>query len=188
MAERGNTPELVNSKAALNALADKARGHLKKSLLSWFQAAKVVAEAREIADHGTWLPWLATVGITERTAQRMIRIARTDLKPATVADLGSVRRLDEYAKLHEEVGRLADQVRQAEAEIVEKNETIDELRERVLFHEQMATGSDGAEVAVLNTLREVNRTLKARGNELEARRREIERENKALGRRLKDAA
>ena len=55
------------------------------------ETAAALVEARDLCGRGEWGPWLDKTGIPERTAQRMIRMARAGIKPATVADLGAGR-------------------------------------------------------------------------------------------------
>lgn len=46
-------------------------------------------EAKGLLDHGEWLPWLKETGLSPRTAQGYIKLARIDTtKYATVAHLG----------------------------------------------------------------------------------------------------
>ena len=63
------------------------------------EAAAALVEARDLCEHGEWAPWLAKTGIPERTANRMIHLARAGIKPATVADLGAGRVNDIIARL-----------------------------------------------------------------------------------------
>ena len=87
-------PDQSNRTAVLNEIAFRARRSWRKTGEEYMEAAAALVEARDLCEHGEWGPWLAKTGIPERTAQRMIRIARADIKPATVADLG-VGRVDE---------------------------------------------------------------------------------------------
>ena len=48
-------------------------------------------EAKELCPHGTWGEWLAGTRVSERTAQRYIKLHRGGCEPATVADLGMNR-------------------------------------------------------------------------------------------------
>ena len=56
--------------------------------------ADALAEARDLCEHGEWAAHLRKTGIPDRTATRMMRLARAGIKTATVADLG-VGRVDE---------------------------------------------------------------------------------------------
>lgn len=51
-------------------------------------AGSALAEAKDSLRHGTWLPWLNSTGISERTAQRYILLHRGGCKSAILAYLG----------------------------------------------------------------------------------------------------
>jgi hypothetical protein len=62
------------------------------------EAGQLLLEARESVPHGGWLPWVRGLGITVRTAQRYMQLARLpDAKSATVAHLGIKAALAEIA-------------------------------------------------------------------------------------------
>ena len=172
---------MKKNEPTLDDLAERFRKHYRRSIKAYLEASETLLEARELADHGRWLPFLETINIRERTAQRMLRLARSGLKYDMVSDLGGIAAALDYLKL-------VDDVAEAERTITSLNETIDELRERVAFNEELATRKDGAEIAVVNSLREGSRSQKARINELLDRVQEVERENKGLRRRLREAA
>jgi Protein of unknown function (DUF3102) len=52
-------------------------------------AGQRLIEAKALLPHGAWTDWLHQhCNISERTARRYMKIARSDLKTATLADLG----------------------------------------------------------------------------------------------------
>jgi hypothetical protein len=52
-------------------------------------AGHALIEAKELLKHGEWLPWLREhCALAERTAQLYMKIARSGLESATIADLG----------------------------------------------------------------------------------------------------
>lgn len=52
-------------------------------------AGHKLIEARELVQHGQWLPWLREhCALAERTAQLYMQLARKGVEPAIVADLG----------------------------------------------------------------------------------------------------
>ena len=57
--------------------------------------------------HGGFGPALARLPISERTAQRWMRLAGTNIKPATVAVLGGIRRADAYLAAGADLEKLA---------------------------------------------------------------------------------
>jgi Protein of unknown function (DUF3102) len=53
------------------------------------EAGHALIEAKELMDHGGWLPWLREhCALADRTARLYMQIARSGLKSAMVADLG----------------------------------------------------------------------------------------------------
>ena len=77
-----------NTEATLAELAAKAAGLHTRSIEAWLECAGLLLQAREVAKHADWLPFLSKAGIAERTAQRMLKVARCGLKSAIVSDLG----------------------------------------------------------------------------------------------------
>ena len=83
-----------NRLAILDELAITTGRDYRQSGESYMAAAAKLVKARDLCEHGEWGPHLEKTGIPERTATRMIRLARAGIKSATVADLG-VGRVDE---------------------------------------------------------------------------------------------
>ena len=80
----------------LDRLAREARIEHDAAARAWESAVEhayrcggLLIEAKALCGHGGWLPWLADVGIPERTARRYMQVAksanRADL-PATITD------------------------------------------------------------------------------------------------------
>jgi hypothetical protein len=65
----------LNEKAAVRALA----------------AGDLLMEAKANCAHGEWGEWLAGTGLSERTAQRYMRLVRGGIKPAMLAEIGFAR-------------------------------------------------------------------------------------------------
>jgi hypothetical protein len=67
-------------------------GALRNSLNRAMAAGDILLEAKLQLKHGQWLPWLETCDISERTAQRYMRLARNrpeiESNPTPVSDLG----------------------------------------------------------------------------------------------------
>ena len=72
---------------SLQSLADKAATLYARGTAAWMECAYVLHEARPRVTHGEWGKFLAEVGIPESTARRMLKVARTGIKSATLADL-----------------------------------------------------------------------------------------------------
>ena len=64
--------KLTNSQAALADLGARLRTCLKADAGNTFAIAAVLADARNILDHGDWLPWLETYGISETSGRRYL--------------------------------------------------------------------------------------------------------------------
>ena len=80
-----------NSKTILAELAKRAATTYAQHIEAWVTTAYLLAEAREVAEHGQWHGFLQTAGIPERTARRMLRVARAGLKSDSVTDIGGIR-------------------------------------------------------------------------------------------------
>ena len=77
-----------NTGPVLDQLAKWVAVQYSRSIEPWLVCADLLLEARGIAGHGEWLPFLAQAGIPARTAQDMLSVARAGIKSATVAHLG----------------------------------------------------------------------------------------------------
>jgi hypothetical protein len=84
---------LVDLAARIKAEHDAVGNSLKQSVCHAISAGELLIEAKAQPQlkHGQWLPWLASCGISERTAQRYMRVARNkkvvEAKSDTVSDL-----------------------------------------------------------------------------------------------------
>src|SRR5689334_9487178 len=64
------------------------------------EAGAKLIEAKSLLKHGQWLPWLREhVAMSDRTANRYMKLARSGLNPPQVADLG-IRATDEALAKH----------------------------------------------------------------------------------------
>ena len=61
-----------NTKAVLASLGDKLSTYLKTDAGNTFAIAAVLADARNVLDHGDWLPWLEGYGISETSGRRYL--------------------------------------------------------------------------------------------------------------------
>ena len=80
-----------NVQTELKALAERARRSYGAAIENWCETAFTLKEARAIAAHGDWTPFLNHAGIPIRTAQNMLKIANAGLKYETVSCLGGIR-------------------------------------------------------------------------------------------------
>ena len=87
-----------NADAVLFAMAEQAGRLFRKSNADALSCGRLLLQAREIAEHGAWLAFLRDVGMTARTAQKYMRVARyvgdCSAKCALGAHLGINRTLD----------------------------------------------------------------------------------------------
>lgn len=73
------------------------------------QIGKRLIEAKELLPHGGWLPWLSEqVNYSERTAQRLMKIARECSNPTALSDLGATKALALLALPEEERAELLE--------------------------------------------------------------------------------
>jgi hypothetical protein len=149
-----------------NSLADLAHrikaeheavGHaMKRGLGHAIAAGEMLIEAKSRLAHGQWLPWLDSCGVSERLAQRYIRLARNraviEANPTPVSDLGIRGALDllsvprepqeemagmsidladmaaEMAFGWQELDDIKEQAKNLEAEQDEQHKLLDEAR------------------------------------------------------------
>ena len=67
-------PDQSNRTAVLNEIAFRARRSWRRTGEEYMEAAAALVEARDLCEHGEWMPWLEKTGIPERTAQRMMQL------------------------------------------------------------------------------------------------------------------
>ena len=61
-----------------------------EAIQAYLDCGAALVEAKAACGHGDWLPWLATAGVPERTAQRMMKLAAAGLKSDTVTYFGGI--------------------------------------------------------------------------------------------------
>lgn len=74
-------------RATVEAQAEAERSSAIKALA----AGTMLLEARSVTTHGAWGAFLERAGVHERQARRLMRLARSGIKPDTVSDLGGVK-------------------------------------------------------------------------------------------------
>lgn len=70
---------------------------------AYLEAGAALVEARADAKRGTWGPFLEAAGVGERTAQRMMQVAKSGAKPVTVTGFGGVRAYLEWLAVADRV-------------------------------------------------------------------------------------
>jgi hypothetical protein len=84
---------LADLAARIRTYHDATITALRNSVINAMAAGDLLIEAKlQLRQHGAWLPWLASCGLSERTSQRYMRLARNrtiiEAKSDTVSDLG----------------------------------------------------------------------------------------------------
>ncbi|WP_296762635.1 DUF3102 domain-containing protein [Sediminimonas sp.] len=96
---QGNNRLPMLADEARQAHVDSAR-HTTQAAERALAAGAALAEAKALCKHGQWGEWLAETGIPERSAQRYMKMHRSGLKTATVADLGGIAGADRFIAWH----------------------------------------------------------------------------------------
>jgi hypothetical protein len=95
-------------KAEHEAISESVRDSVARAIV----AGELLIEAKAQLDHGQWLPWLRThCGMTARTAQTYMELARLDPNAQRVAHLPLRRAVLHLRKLHQREGRAAQRER-----------------------------------------------------------------------------
>lgn len=75
-------------------------------------AGRMLCEAKEQCGHGHWLPFLKRAGLSERTAQRWMKLHRGNLQSDTVSHLGGVAPALSFLGLRDNAMRCLDAAEQ----------------------------------------------------------------------------
>ena len=152
-------PELA---ARIMAEHEAAGVAIKRGLGHAIEAGKLLIEAKDLCDHGQWLPWLeANCQIPGRTVRHYMWLARRESKIGNVADLTVREAIDQLAAEDEHEADLrkgqllADNVRQANANLV--NVFVAKCRELRQFAEVLEQAGDEDQQRAL--LKAVNKTV-----------------------------
>lgn len=143
------------------------------------QIGQRLIEAKAAIPHGGWLPWLSEqVHYSERTAQRLMKIARDCSNPTLVSDLGMRKALaifalpqaeqEDFLREHDAVDMTAEQLEQA---IRERDEAIATAKAE---HAKAAKAND----ELLSERLEMNRFRDSNGK--------LHEENKRLSEKIKE--
>ena len=136
------------------------------------QIGKRLIEAKELLPHGGWLPWLSEqVNYSERTAQRLMKIARECSNPTALSDLGQTKALALLALPDEEQKALLEAY---DVPNMSTRELEDAIRDRDAARKQAEILSDQI------------KTLESHNTELETRALDISNENDDLKARVKE--
>jgi hypothetical protein len=113
LADIAGSNSLADLAARIRAEHEATGAALKRGLAHAIAAGDLLLEAKAKLKHGKWLPWLETCGISERTAQRYMRLARNrsaiEANPTPMSDLdisGALALLSVRAGSEDEVAAL----------------------------------------------------------------------------------
>jgi hypothetical protein len=92
----------------LSVITDEIKVILKRSTADIIKLGGLLVEAKKQVEHGEWLPWLAReFSISERSAQRYIKVFKFAAKHDTVADLNNISPSALYMLIEEDFAPLA---------------------------------------------------------------------------------
>lgn len=132
---------------------------------------RCLVEAKELLPHGEWLPWLnERAELSERTAQKFMRLAREWSNPNTLADLGASKALmllalppeerEQFETEHNVIDMSARQLRQAIKERDEAWKAAEQARAD-------ASAAEQARVKIAEDMRLANGRVAQLSKELE---------------------
>ena len=84
----------TNQHRTIEAITDELLDAKRKGGEAILTIGRCLNEAKDMLPHGEWLPWLnEQVELSERTAQKFMRLAREWSNPSALADLGATKAL-----------------------------------------------------------------------------------------------
>ena len=140
---------------------------------------RCLIEAKEMLPHGEWLPWLnERVELSERTAQKFMRLAQKWSNPSALADLGATKALmllalpeeerDEFIEDHNVIDMSTRQLEQAIRERDEARKAAEAAKADASAAEQ-ARAKMEADMAVVNASLAAARKEKQKADQEAAR-------------------
>ena len=140
---------------------------------------RCLIEAKDMLPHGEWLPWLnERVELSERAAQRFMRLAREWSNPSALADLGATKALmllalpeeerDEFIEDHNVIDMSTRQLEQAIRERDEARKAAEAAKADASAAEQ-ARAKMEADMAVVNASLAAAREEKQKADQEAAR-------------------
>lgn len=140
---------------------------------------RCLIEAKDMLPHGEWLPWLnERVELSERTAQKFMRLAQKWSNPSALADLGATKALmllalpeeerDEFIEDHNVIDMSTRQLEQAIRERDEARKAAEEAKADASAAEQ-ARAKMEADMAVVNASLAAAREEKQKADQEAAR-------------------
>ncbi len=126
---------LVDLRERLKVEHAAVAGALRTGLHHAMAAGDILIEAKsQIRQHGKWLPWLNTCGLSERTAQRYMRLARNratiEAKSDSVSDLSLTGALAMLAVSRDTGHDIVDELVDLADHAIEATDGFADLHER----------------------------------------------------------
>ena len=124
---------------------------------------RCLIEAKDMLPHGEWLPWLnERVELSERTAQKFMRLAQKWSNPSALADLGATKALmllalpeeerDEFIEDHNVIDMSTRQLEQAIGELDEARKAAEAAKADASAAEQARAKMEADMAATKNLL------------------------------------
>ena len=140
---------------------------------------RCLIEAKDMLPHGEWLPWLnERVELSERAAQRFMRLAREWSNPTALSDLGATKALallalpaeerEQFVEDHNVIDMSARQLKEAIRERDEARKAAEAAKADASAAEQ-ARAKMEADMAVVNASLEAARAEKQKADQETAR-------------------
>lgn len=150
----------TNERRTIDAITDELLDAKRKGGEAILTIGRCLIEAKEMLPHGEWLPWLnERAELSERAAQRFMKLAREWSNPTTLSDLGASKALmilalpreeqEEFMAEHNVIDMSARQLEQAIRERDEARKAAEEAKAEASTAEQ-ARAKMAEDMALLN--------------------------------------
>lgn len=150
----------TNQHRTIEAITDELLDAKRKGGEAILTIGRCLNEAKDMLPHGEWLPWLnEQVELSERTAQKFMRLAREWSNPSALADLGATKALmllalpkeerDDFVEDNNIVDMTTRQLEQAIRERDEARKAAEEAKAEASTAEQ-ARAKMAEDMALLN--------------------------------------
>lgn len=150
----------TNQHRTIEAITDELLDAKRKGGEAILTIGRCLMEAKEMLPHGEWLPWLnERAELSERAAQRFMKLAREWSNPTTLSDLGASKALmilalpreeqEEFMAEHNVIDMSARQLEQVIRERDEARKAAEEAKAEASTAEQ-ARDKMAEDMALLN--------------------------------------
>lgn len=150
----------TNQHRTIEAITDELLDAKRKGGEAILTIGRCLNEAKDMLPHGEWLPWLnERAELSERAAQRFMKLAREWSNPTTLSDLGASKALmilalpreeqEEFMAEHNVIDMSARQLEQAIRERDEARKAAEEAKAEASTAEQ-SRAKMAEDMALLN--------------------------------------